>query len=64
MTELEKANDTYIARNNEAPTSFVWHVNGADILQKVTVSRQTLGPTPYHSANRRPSNGKVFLESA
>ena len=47
VAELERANDTYIAQHNEAPTRFVWHADGADILRKVNASRRTLGLAPY-----------------
>ena len=47
VAELERANDAYIARHNEAPKRLVWHAEGADILRKVNAARQTLGLAPY-----------------
>lgn len=46
VAELEKANDTYIARHNEAPKRFVWHAKGTDILRKLNASRKALDLAP------------------
>ncbi len=46
VTELEKANDCYIANRNANPKRIVWKAEGEAILRKINAARKALGMSP------------------